>query len=177
MASSKQERGWTLYIWLSGAVIISLLALGLALAVLVARHDAGTVARPYINVTYISGLVAYTFVTVGSIVVDDAGVADNTIVVFYSDNGSTAVEVALKMAYQSHCHRGEPDRTLFIGVEHGYHGHTTGTMDVSPYKFRQPHGGGAPASTAGTGGSTKRRRVGRCMGLIVGCPFTARLAK
>ena len=35
---------------------------------------AGTVARPYINVTYISGLVAYTFVTVGSIVVDDAGV-------------------------------------------------------------------------------------------------------
>ena len=32
--------------------------------------------------------------------------------VFYSDNGSTAVEVALKMAYQFWCHRGEPQRTL-----------------------------------------------------------------
>ncbi|HLW65424.1 MAG TPA: aminotransferase class III-fold pyridoxal phosphate-dependent enzyme, partial [Gemmataceae bacterium] len=39
--------------------------------------------------------------------------------VFYSDNGSTAVEVALKMAYQYWCHRGEPQRTLFIGFEHG----------------------------------------------------------
>jgi adenosylmethionine-8-amino-7-oxononanoate aminotransferase len=50
--------------------------------------------------------------------------------VFYSDNGSTAVEVALKMAYQFHCHRGEPGRTLFIGFEHGYHGDTFGAMSV-----------------------------------------------
>jgi adenosylmethionine-8-amino-7-oxononanoate aminotransferase len=48
--------------------------------------------------------------------------------VFYSDNGSTAVEVALKMAYQAWCHRGEPQRTLFIGFEHGYHGDTFGAM-------------------------------------------------
>src|SRR5262249_43140169 len=34
--------------------------------------------------------------------------------VFYSDNGSTAVEVALKMAYQFWCHHGEPGRTRFI---------------------------------------------------------------
>jgi adenosylmethionine---8-amino-7-oxononanoate aminotransferase len=51
--------------------------------------------------------------------------------VFYSDNGSTAVEVALKMAYQFWCHRGEPQRTLFIGFEHGYHGDTFGAMAVS----------------------------------------------
>jgi adenosylmethionine-8-amino-7-oxononanoate aminotransferase len=48
--------------------------------------------------------------------------------VFYSDNGSTAVEVALKMAYQLWCHRGEPGRTLFVGFEGGYHGDTFGAM-------------------------------------------------
>jgi adenosylmethionine-8-amino-7-oxononanoate aminotransferase len=50
--------------------------------------------------------------------------------VFFSDNGSTAVEVALKMAYQAWCHRGEPGRQLFIGFEHGYHGDTFGAMSV-----------------------------------------------
>jgi adenosylmethionine-8-amino-7-oxononanoate transaminase/dethiobiotin synthase len=48
--------------------------------------------------------------------------------VFYSDNGSTAVEVALKLAYQAWCHRGEPHRQLFVGFEHGYHGDTFGAM-------------------------------------------------
>jgi adenosylmethionine-8-amino-7-oxononanoate aminotransferase len=51
--------------------------------------------------------------------------------VFYSDNGSTAVEVALKMAYQFWCQRGEPRRTLFVGFEHGYHGDTFGAMAAS----------------------------------------------
>jgi len=51
--------------------------------------------------------------------------------VFYSDNGSTAVEVALKMAYQFWCHHGEPGRTRFIGFEGGYHGDTFGAMAVS----------------------------------------------
>ncbi len=50
--------------------------------------------------------------------------------VFFSDNGSTAVEVALKMAYQFWCHRGESDRTLFVGFENGYHGDTFGAMAV-----------------------------------------------
>ena len=50
--------------------------------------------------------------------------------VFFSDNGSTAVEVALKMAYQFWCHRGEPMRTLFVGFEGGYHGDTFGAMAV-----------------------------------------------
>ncbi len=50
--------------------------------------------------------------------------------VFFSDNGSTAVEVALKMAYQFWCHRGEPERTLFVGFEGGYHGDTFGAMAV-----------------------------------------------
>jgi len=50
--------------------------------------------------------------------------------VFFSDNGSTAVEVALKMAYQFWCHRGQPRRTRFVGFEHGYHGDTFGAMAV-----------------------------------------------
>jgi len=50
--------------------------------------------------------------------------------VFFSDNGSTAVEVALKMAYQYWCHQGEPQRTRFVGFTGGYHGDTFGAMAV-----------------------------------------------
>jgi adenosylmethionine-8-amino-7-oxononanoate aminotransferase len=48
--------------------------------------------------------------------------------VFYSDNGSTAVEVALKMAYQFHRNRGENGRTGFIALRGSYHGDTLGAM-------------------------------------------------
>jgi adenosylmethionine-8-amino-7-oxononanoate aminotransferase len=50
--------------------------------------------------------------------------------VFYSDNGSTAVEVALKIVFQSWLQRGEPQRTTFIALEHAYHGDTVGAMSV-----------------------------------------------
>jgi adenosylmethionine-8-amino-7-oxononanoate aminotransferase len=50
--------------------------------------------------------------------------------VFFSDNGSTAVEVALKMAYQYWYNQGETQRTSFIGFEGGYHGDTLGAMSV-----------------------------------------------
>jgi adenosylmethionine-8-amino-7-oxononanoate aminotransferase len=49
--------------------------------------------------------------------------------VFYSDNGSTAVEVALKMAYQFHVNRGEP-RSHFLALKNSYHGDTLGAMAV-----------------------------------------------
>lgn len=49
--------------------------------------------------------------------------------VFYSDNGSTAVEVALKMALQYWNNRGE-NRTKFICFENAYHGDTFGGMSV-----------------------------------------------
>ena len=51
--------------------------------------------------------------------------------VFYSDNGSTAVEVALKMAYQFWTNRGEPQRRTFLALEHAYHGDTVGAMSAS----------------------------------------------
>ena len=47
--------------------------------------------------------------------------------VFYSDSGSTAVEVALKMALGFWHNRGE-QRTRIIALEHAYHGDTIGTM-------------------------------------------------
>ncbi len=50
--------------------------------------------------------------------------------VFYSDNGSTAVEVALKMAYQYWQHKGESQRELFIHFDNAYHGDTIGAMSV-----------------------------------------------
>jgi adenosylmethionine-8-amino-7-oxononanoate aminotransferase len=50
--------------------------------------------------------------------------------VFYSDSGSTAVEVALKMAYQWWAHRGERDRTGFICLRGAYHGDTIGSVSV-----------------------------------------------
>ena len=50
--------------------------------------------------------------------------------VFYSDNGSTAVEVALKMVLQSWVHAGEPERRVFVALEGAYHGDTFGAMAV-----------------------------------------------
>jgi adenosylmethionine-8-amino-7-oxononanoate aminotransferase len=49
--------------------------------------------------------------------------------VFYAGDGSSAVEAALKMAYQSAAQRGE-DRPLYVHVQHGYHGDTLGAVSV-----------------------------------------------
>jgi adenosylmethionine-8-amino-7-oxononanoate aminotransferase len=51
--------------------------------------------------------------------------------VFFSDSGSVAVEVAMKMAVQYWRNRGAGARTRFIAFNGGYHGDTTGAMAVS----------------------------------------------
>ncbi|MHA1164321.1 MAG: adenosylmethionine--8-amino-7-oxononanoate transaminase [Alphaproteobacteria bacterium] len=50
--------------------------------------------------------------------------------VFFSDNGSTSVEVALKLAFQYHRNKGDAVRTEFFAFEGGYHGDTLGAMSV-----------------------------------------------
>lgn len=50
--------------------------------------------------------------------------------VFYSDSGATAVEIALKMAFEYWQLRGETERTLFVSLAESYHGDTMGAMSV-----------------------------------------------
>src|SRR5918997_1438820 len=49
--------------------------------------------------------------------------------VFYSDSGSTATEIALKMAFQYWRQRGE-DRRRFVALDMAYHGDTIGSVSV-----------------------------------------------
>ena len=50
--------------------------------------------------------------------------------VFYSDSGSTAVEIALKMAFQHWRQRGKPRKTRFVALAEAYHGDTLGSVSV-----------------------------------------------
>lgn len=50
--------------------------------------------------------------------------------VFYSDDGSTALEVACKMAYAYWHHRGQPERQTFVALRNAYHGDTVGAVSV-----------------------------------------------
>ena len=60
--------------------------------------------------------------------------------VFYSDDGSTSVEVAVKIALQHWKNRGE-ERTLVAALENAYHGDTFGAMSVSARSvFTEPFG-------------------------------------
>lgn len=81
--------------------------------------------------------------------------------VFYSDSGSEAVEIALKMAFQYWQHRGKKKKIRFARLSHAYHGDTLGSMSVggidlfqriyrpllfesyeipAPYRYRWPTG-------------------------------------
>ncbi len=87
--------------------------------------------------------------------------------VFYSDNGSTAVEVAIKMAYQYWQLLGRPRKTKFISLKEGYHGDTLGSVSVGGidlfhlrfrdllfkgYTVRAPHPAPSPSRGEGGGG-------------------------
>ncbi len=50
--------------------------------------------------------------------------------IFYSDAGATAVEIALKMAFQHHQLRGDAERREFVALRGGYHGDTVGSVSL-----------------------------------------------
>lgn len=68
--------------------------------------------------------------------------ADNLTKVFYSDNGSTAVEVAIKMAFQYWMQVGRAEKKKFVALENSYHGDTLGAVSVGGvdifYKIFKP---------------------------------------
>ncbi len=56
---------------------------------------------------------------------------------FYADNGSAAVEVALKMSFHYWRNQGQPEKTQFVSLQDSYHGETLGALavgDVALYK-------------------------------------------
>ena len=91
--------------------------------------------------------------------------------VFLADNGSTAVEIALKMALQAQAQRGAPRRTRFVALENAYHGETVGTLSVgdldlyaAPYRALCFPAGGCPGCPTGADPhdpalARRRRRV------------------
>jgi adenosylmethionine-8-amino-7-oxononanoate aminotransferase len=58
------------------------------------------------------------------------GIARGLDRVFYTDNGSTAVEAAMKMAIQYWRNKGSPGKREFLSLENGYHGDTVGAMSL-----------------------------------------------
>jgi adenosylmethionine-8-amino-7-oxononanoate aminotransferase len=59
---------------------------------------------------------------------------------FYADNGSSAVEAALKMSFHSWLNRGKPNKTRFVTLENSYHGETLGALAVGNVElYRQTY--------------------------------------
>ncbi len=62
--------------------------------------------------------------------------------VFHTDNGSTAVEAAVKMCVQSWAQRGAPKKTRFVTLDGAYHGDTVGAASLGGVDvFRRPFSG------------------------------------
>jgi len=62
--------------------------------------------------------------------------------VFFSDNGSTAVEVAMKLALQYWSQNGRPERRRFLALEDAFHGETLGATALGGVEvFRRPFAG------------------------------------
>jgi adenosylmethionine-8-amino-7-oxononanoate aminotransferase len=111
--------------------------------------------------------------------------------VFFSDAGATAVEIALKMAYQHHQLRGDVERKEFVALRGGYHGDTIGAVSLGgidlfhrifkpllfgvhrapqPYCYRCPLGKTFPACETACAGEVERifeERKGKIAALVL----------
>ena len=69
-----------------------------------------------------------------------AGLTSGLTKSFYASDGSTAVEIALKMSLHAQKNQGNLSKTKFIALENGYHGETIGTLSVSDLgKYSKPY--------------------------------------
>ena len=89
--------------------------------------------------------------------------------VFFSDNGSTAVECALKMALQYHQQTGAPDRNLFVAFTNGYHGDTLGAASLGGVGrfFERFRGIGYPVQHIATMEELKKSPADRVAAVII----------
>jgi adenosylmethionine-8-amino-7-oxononanoate aminotransferase len=111
--------------------------------------------------------------------------------VFFSDAGATAVEIAIKMAFQHHQLRGDTARTEFVALSGAYHGDTIGAVSVGgmalfhrlfkpllfdvhhapqPYCYRCPLGKALPSCGLACAGEVERlleARAGKVAALVV----------
>lgn len=82
-----------------------------------------------ISHTTLLGLASPPSIELAKLLVDRT--PDGLSRVFFSDSGSTTVEVAIKLAYQYHAQKPSPEqRDIFVGVSHAYHGDTIGSVSV-----------------------------------------------
>lgn len=95
--------------------------------------------HPELNEAMISQIQRFSHVMLGGLTHEPAAVLSKKLeeflpgdlnYVFFSDSGSVAVEVALKMALQYAMNRGESQRTMILALEHAYHGDTFKTMEA-----------------------------------------------
>lgn len=69
-----------------------------------------------------------------------AGICPGLSRVFYADNGSTSVEIAMKMSLQSQAQSGRPDRKRFMSLQNGYHGESILTLAAGDCEiFSRPY--------------------------------------
>lgn len=111
--------------------------------------------------------------------------------VFFSDAGATAVEIAIKMAFQHHQLRGDTERREFVALTGGYHGDTIGSVSVGgidlfhrlfkpllfdvhhapqPYCYRCPLGKALPSCAMACAGEVERlleARRGKVAAVVV----------
>jgi len=80
--------------------------------------------------------------------------------VFYADNGSTAVEISIKMSLQYHLQSGMSAKKQFLALENGYHGETTLTLAAGDCELYS-----APYST-----------IMPSIGKITGIPYTTHIS-
>ena len=89
--------------------------------------------------------------------------------VFFSDDGSTAIECALKMALQFRLQTGEPDRTRFVAFANGYHGDTLGAASLGGVGrfFERFRGMGFPVEHVSSLDDLKNLPAGKIAGVVI----------